>query len=202
MKWDTVKKGISQFAPLLGMALGGPAGGAIGKLVGNVLGTDDNPDNIAAALEGVDDQTKARLIELQENNKYELEKLAILKETQEIKSGSQDVENVNKSMQAEAAQGHQWSGAWRPVWGFVSAAAFGVSVIGIFILIGIAIATKNTAMLKDIPGIIQQLVFLFGIPGAILGVASWHRGVKQRIESGQQDKPSLMGALISRVSKG
>lgn len=199
--WDKVRNGLSSFAPLLGSALG-PAGGAIGALIGNVLGVNPEPASIAAALENATPETQAKLIELQENNRHEIAKLAILRDTADIEAGSKDIANVNASMQAETAQGHPWSGAWRPFWGFVSAVAFAVSVLGVFILAYKAFTTDNAAIFfTNLPMMLGGLTALFSIPGAILGVASWHRGKKQRIEAGETAKASVMDAVLSRVMK-
>jgi hypothetical protein len=199
--WDKVKKGLGAIAPLLGTALGGPGGAAIGTLVGEVLGTDEQPDNIAKALENVTPDQRARLIEIQEQNRADLQKLTLQKVISDNQLHADTIKDVNATMRTEAQQGHEWSGAWRPVWGFVSAGAFGVSVAGIFILAGIAIGNDNTELLGKIPTLISQLTFLFSIPGAILGVASWHRGQKQRIEAGETKGPGLMSTLVSKLGK-
>jgi len=197
--WDKVKEGLGKIAPVLGTALGGPAGGMVGGWIGDALGTDGNPDNIAAALVNATPEQKMRLMELQENNRAELQRLSLQAAIAEAEAEAKTIESVNASIRTETSQGHPWAGAWRPFWGFVSAIAFVVAVIGIFVLIGYSISKGKTELFADIPGIIGQLAFLFGIPGAILGVASWHRGVKQRIEAGELDQSPILGALSAKI---
>jgi len=202
VNWDSVKDKVGKFAPVLGLALGGPAGGTVGKLLGSVLGTDDNPDNISAALDSADDATKARILELQENNRHELETMVLQKEIEEVKAGSQDISSVNATMRTEAAQGHPWSGAWRPFWGFVSAIAFILVVIGILVIMGWCIVNGDVNFFKEMPGIVVAIFQLFLIPGSILGVASWHRGKKQRIEAGEDQSSSVFQTLLNGMKKG
>lgn len=87
---------------------------------------------------------------------------------------------VNQTMQAEAQAKHWWSSAWRPLWGAVSALAFLVAVAGIMVLAWRAVTLGDQNAMQMVPGLIAQLAILFGIPGAILGVASWHRGMEKR----------------------
>jgi hypothetical protein len=199
--WDKVKSGLSAFAPVLGTALGGPGGAAIGTLVAEVLGTDDKPESMAKALENVTPDQRARLLEIQENNRTELQKLTLQKAISDNELDATTISDVNQTMRVETQQGHKWSGAWRPFWGFASAVAFVLAVIGIFTLAGYAIYTRDSELLEEIPSLIMQLAALFAIPGAILGVASWHRGKKQRIEAGEYAKPTVVDALVSKVMK-
>ena len=199
--WDKVRGPLGSIAPLLGTVIGGPGGSLVGSLVANVLGVEDKPDSIAKALESVTPDQRAALIELQESNKHELAKLTLQKAISDNELDTNTISEVNQSIRIEAQQGHKWSGAWRPIWGFVSAGAFGIAVLGILILAGIAIGNDNKELLAVIPQLIIQLAALFAIPGAILGVASWHRGKKQRIEAGETAKPTLVDALVSRVIK-
>jgi hypothetical protein len=199
--WDKVKGPLGKIAPLLGTAIMGPGGAAVGSLVANVLGTEDEPESIAKALEGATPDQKAKLIELQENNRHELAKLTLQKAISDNELDASTIGEVNQSIRVEAQQGHKWSGAWRPFWGFASAIAFVIAVVGIIILAAYAISTKQFKLLEYVPTLTFQLAALFTIPGAILGVASWHRGRKQRIEAGETARPGLMDAVVSRIGK-
>jgi hypothetical protein len=169
--------------------------------VANVLGTDEKPESMAKALENVTPDQRARLLEIQENNRAELEKLALQKAIAETEGDASGIREVNQSIRMEAQQGHPWSGAWRPFWGFASAIAFTIAIMGIFILAAYAIKKGDAKMLGYIPTLTIQLAALFAIPGAILGVASYHRGIKQRIEAGESSKSGIMDAVISRIKK-
>lgn len=48
--WDGVKSLLSNTAPMLGAALGGPAGGAVGGLIAKALGVEETPEAIEAEL--------------------------------------------------------------------------------------------------------------------------------------------------------
>lgn len=98
----------------------------------------------------------------------------------------QQIGMVNQTMQSETKSEHWCQYGWRPFWGFASAIAF----IGLVVIIGIlayqAIAKGNQNAMTMIPQIISASTMLFGIPAAILGVASWHRGKEKRIRAGEK----------------
>lgn len=104
-------------------------------------------------------------------------------------STSAQLETVAQTMRVEATQSG-WAGKWRPFWGFVSAGAFGISVLGIIGWVAYALVTRQLDLLKVVPELIFALTTLFSVPGAILGVASWHRGVEKRIMAGEKAQPA------------
>lgn len=85
--WKDVANALPQGLELLGGALslipgaGTIAGGAVsglGALIGHALGTDATPDAIQATLtSGLTPEQKASLLQLQENNKAELQKITM-----------------------------------------------------------------------------------------------------------------------------
>jgi hypothetical protein len=199
--WDKVRGPLGSIAPLLGTVIGGPGGAAVGSLVANVLKVKDEPESIAKALESVTPNQRAELIKLQEDNRHELAKLTLQKAVSDNERDAKTISEVNQSIRVEAQQPDTWAGKWRPFWGFTSAIAFFVAVTGLIFLAGYAIKTRQLELLGHIPTLTFQLAALFAIPGAILGVASWHRGKKQRIEAGETAKPTFVDALVSRVIK-
>lgn len=76
MQWKDLTGIIGKAAPLLGTVLGGPAGGAIGGVISAALGTDNNPEAIAKAIES-DPEAYAKLKQIEMDHKAELEKAAI-----------------------------------------------------------------------------------------------------------------------------
>ena len=72
-------------------------------------------------------------------------------------------------------------------WGFASALAFVGLVIMVGFLAHAAIMKGNQNAMTMIPQIISAATMLFGIPAAILGVASWHRGKEKRIIAGEKN---------------
>ena len=80
----------------------------------------------------------------------------------------------------------------------MSAVSFGLCVLGLLILAGMAIYKGKPEYLQILPDLIFNLTLLFGIPGSILGVASWHRGVMQRQQAGE-NKPGLIAGAINAI---
>lgn len=188
MGWQEVAKTAGGLGlKILGGALGGPAGAAIGSQVAGALGlsVDASADQVQQALAAASPETLVRLKQIEADiTKANLE--AGVKH-HEVDAGT--ISDVNETMRVEAALAHPWAGAWRPFWGFLSAGAFFVAVVGIIGLTAYAISTKDSRLLQEVPDLISALAMLFGVPGAILGVASWHRGQKQRIEAGETRTP-------------
>lgn len=105
-----------------------------------------------------------------------------------VKLEELDVERlavVNQTMQAESKSEHWVQYSWRPFWGVVSALAFLGLVIAVGVLAYEAIQKGNQNAMVMIPQLISSATMLFGIPAAILGVASWHRGKEKRIRAGE-----------------
>jgi hypothetical protein len=107
---------------------------------------------------------------------------------------------VNKTMQTEAKSEDPWTRRWRPFWGFSSAVAF-LFVCGLCCWLAFdAVASRDAGALKMIPEVVAAFATLFAIPGAILGVASWHRGKKQRVEAGESS--GLVSGLAGKLFGG
>lgn len=116
----------------------------------------------------------------------------------EIEAGI--VTTVNATMQVEAKSEHWAQWGWRPYWGFVSASAFGVVCVYVMVLLHRAVIGGQAEIIASIPAIVSAIAMLFGIPAAILGVASWHRGVEKRIKAGDAPAgPTLVGAVAGRI---
>lgn len=199
MDWKSLAKTAGNLGlKVLGGALGGPAGSAIGSQVATALGlsSEATPDQVAEALATASPEALVQLKQLE----VDIEKANIEAGIKHHEMDALIVSGVNETMRVEAQQGHPWSGAWRPFWGFVSAIAFAFAVVGIIALAAYGISTKNHDLLSTVPDLVGQLTFLFSVPGAILGVASWHRGKMQRIESGEQTT-GLISALVGLKKK-
>lgn len=177
---------VAPILPLLGLALeygpkligmvnddAGEAAERVAGVVQSVTGTDD----AHIAREALSANPELR-VELQR----QLNELAIALAQEETKRQKA----VNETIRAEAKGEDPWTRRWRPFIGFITGVSFFAAVIGFFVIVGMAIAKNDPTFMGHIPTLIGQLVMLFGVPGAILGVASWHRGVKQRLEV---DKP-------------
>ncbi len=148
--------------PIIGDLISNTVGKVIGKLTDHYL-----PSSMSEA-------EKATF-------KLEAERLAI----EELQANKSVIESVNKTMQAEANAKWWWSAFWRPLWGVISAVAFGAVTIFFCYLAYKSVVAGDTEALALMPQLISTFAMLFGIPGAILGVTAWHRGKMQRIQAGE-----------------
>jgi hypothetical protein len=178
MEWKDVGQIAAQFAPLVGTALGGPLGTGIGAIIASVFGVDAQPDKVADAI-AADPQAALKLREIESNNTTELQKAIIAAGTLQIAEETKQIQAVNATMQIEAQSGHWPTWSWRPYWGFISGTAFLVVSVLVCILAHKAVLGKQPEALVMIPQLVTSFTLLFGIPGAILGVASYMRGKMQ-----------------------
>ena len=81
MKWSDLGKIVKPLAPILAAAI--PGGGIATTILSEVFGTKNDPDAIAAAIEK-DPAAGAKLLEIQNAHKQELEKIALQLELAEI----------------------------------------------------------------------------------------------------------------------
>lgn len=172
MKWSDVGKAIADFAPALGSVVGGPLGGGLGSIIANVFGTEDDPDAVLAAIKA-DPQAAVKLQQIQSNERVQIEEI-------QAKERASTIEAVNSTMVAESKSEHWMQWAWRPLWGIISACAFLVVCILVCYLAYLSILGGKPEAMAMIPGLITSMTTLFAVPGAILGVASWHRGKAKR----------------------
>ncbi len=182
MTWKDVGNFVANAAPTVGAFLGGPAGAAIGKLVSSALGVDNQPDAVMDALKSNPDAL-VKVKEIEANQKVQLAQIALGEMGEETKQ----LASVNQTMQAEASSANKWAAFWRPFWGVISALAFFVVVVFASILAYRAVVDHDGAAMTMIPQFIMNMAALFTIPGGILGIAAWHRGMMQRIQAGQED---------------
>jgi|GEM_PF-278710 len=183
MDWSSIKGAVGGAAPLLGTLLGGPAGGAVGAIIASALGVEQNPAAVGQAI-ALDPQSAIRLREIELGHEAELQRLIMAQAQAELAAETARIESVNATMRIEAASDKWWVSGWRPFWGFSSAVAFFAAVIFIFALAWQAIWNRDSEVWKAIPELVSALSMLFAIPGAILGIASWHRGREKRARAG------------------
>jgi hypothetical protein len=175
---DLIKK-VADAAPLLGTALGGPLGGGIGSILAAAFGSEDKPDSILKAIEA-DPDAATKLQEIQSREKTTLAQIVAQQTALELAERTKQIQAVNATMQVEAKSEHWVQYSWRPFWGFVSALAFLALTLFVCFLTYKAIAEGETDAFVMIPQLIGSFTMLFGVPAAILGVASWHRGKEKR----------------------
>lgn len=193
MNWKDVGKTLAtKGLPLLGTLIGGPIGGAVGvagSLISSVLGVDNEPEAVMEAIKADPDGSIAKLVEMQERNKFELERMTIQAETTRMQQETERQKAVNASMQAESQSEDAWSRRWRPFWGFCSAIAWALMALAIAYDIAIGHSGTVVKELSNIP----ETFWL--IPLTILGVASYHRGKEKRLRAGEATAPQPGGVL-------
>lgn len=185
--YEKILDGVKAVAPTVANLVMPGSGLLLDKLMRDVSGEPDAPIEEVAAKIAQDPALQAELLKIASDKEVKLAEIA--RDTKRIEadvviaegaSTSAQLETVAQTMRVEATQAG-WAGKWRPFWGFVSAVAFGISVLGIIGWVAYALITRQLELLKVVPELIFALTTLFSVPGAILGVASWHRGVEKRI---------------------
>ena len=188
-----IAQGLAAFAPSIARWLGGDKAAEVAETVvgiaKQVTGSVDNP---VAAL-----QANPQLA-LQFQQIWNAHELALYQEE------TKRLSEVNQTMRTEATAEDKWTRRWRPFWGFVSAVAFFLCVMGILLLAVYAVRTKDFELIRMIPDLVGELSFLFAVPGAILGITAWHRGVNQREQTRALygGKGGAIEGLLSRLSGG
>lgn len=172
MKWEDLVQPLAKHGLNL-LASAVPGGAFVSGLVADVLKVNNNPQDISEALENASPEKVLELKTVQENNRNRLEEVILQENTKRIVA-------VNETMRAESKSEHVPQWLWRPVWGFVSAAAFFVVTTLCCMLAWKAVSLADANAMAMIPQIITTFTTLFSIPAAILGIASWHRGKEKR----------------------
>jgi len=156
MQWKDVGNLVGQYAPLLGDLLPIPYAGVAGKLIASAFGVENTPDAIHNAITN-DPDAAVKLAKLELDNKALLQQQTLTAETMRIHA-------VNKTMRDESKSEHWMQWAWRPFIGFI----FGITFMGVYFAL---------PLLKlDSPAIPSEAWMMIG---AVLGVASWHRGIEK-----------------------
>lgn len=73
---DELVKMVSQCAPALGNALGGPAGGMVGTIIAAVFGSDKEPSTLVQAI-AADPNSDAKLKQIEMDHQQDLQKIAL-----------------------------------------------------------------------------------------------------------------------------
>lgn len=187
MDWKEIGKTVGSVAPVLGTVLGGPVGaiaGAAGAMIAALCGDDVEP-----TPQAVNQALKANpelMLEIKVLEASYQNRLLDWQEKQ-INADLHKFKTVNQTMQIETKGEDSWTRRWRPYWGFMSANAFCI-VAGLCCWIAFdAVKRGDPSALNMIPQMVTSFATLFGIPGAILGVASWHRGKMQRENGGSKN---------------
>lgn len=111
ISWESVGKLLGTAAPMVGTALGGPAGAAVGSLVAGLLGVNDSPDAVAAAIKA-DPSLAVKIEELKlEAHRLDLEAVQKAKQAEIdiLTANLQDVQNARAMQVAALTQEDKFS---------------------------------------------------------------------------------------------
>lgn len=171
LSWAKLGRAISGVAPALGAALAGPFGAAAGTAVAGAFGVEPDPDAVTEALKSRAD-SKDRLMELEAE--YKKAALEADRET-DVKF----LDEVNRTMRAEATSEHWVQYSWRPFIGFCMGAGFLAVTIFVSFLGYKAVMKGDSQALGMISELLVSYSLLFSIPGGVLGIAAWDRNRKK-----------------------
>ena len=185
---EFVKKGL----PEIGKSLIKIAGRAISKhpvgsilddigvldSIGDALGVDSSPESIEKTIQNKTPEELQALTKLKELESN----IAIAEIEERIKISEHrkdETSSVNETIRAEVLANPE-SGAWRPLWGRWSCYNFFPTTYILIIILGYATITKQFDIIANFPSIVGSIALLWGLPAAILGVASWGRSGERK----------------------
>lgn len=194
MKWSEVGRKVADMAPLLGAALGTPAGGAVGAVVAQVFGTKPDPDAVEEALRN-DPETALKLKQIESEERVALRRITMQEAQAELEAVTRQARSVNQTMRAEYATADRFKSYWRPVFGYVMAAAFA----WMFLVLGFVLAASPWRDMASTVSLVSAftptVISLFGIGLSVLGINIRERTKAKAIESRQPVPAGIADAL-------
>ena len=182
MDWKALGSKLAEFGlPLLGAALPVPGGAAIGAALAAALGAK-TPEEVMEKLQSSDE---AKLIAQQFQSQHEERILTLLLDAEKAERSADTAElsAVNETIREElrnSANETWYQKAWRPANGFCVAIGSFVGVVFTCYLFYLGIIEKDLTAINAVPQLATALALILGIPGAAVGIASWHRGKQKR----------------------
>ncbi|WP_311064092.1 3TM-type holin [Halomonas sp. DWK9] len=172
MEWRDIAQTVGKIAPIAGGALAGKAGSAVGSIIAGVLGVEERPEAVEAAIQA-DPQAVERLRRLEQEHEREMLKLSLESETARLSE-------INQTMRAEVGSESTFRAGWRPFNGWMLALSLASVNFG---LIGVII--KDPTQLSVV---VDVLIWSVAAQAAVQGV-----NIKQR----SNDKARQMGQTPS-----
>jgi hypothetical protein len=163
--------GLSQFAPQIIKWIGGDKAGIVAQKavdIAQVVTGKSSGDQALAALQA-DPNLVLKYRQAVLDQQDDFEKLAV-----------QNAQDVNKTMQVEAASDHWPTYSWRPFIGF----CFGILAVttGVTVFVSYAAVMffrRDPSTLGSLPGMIGAEAAVMATMAPVLGIASWFRGRMQ-----------------------
>ncbi|MBI2235398.1 MAG: ribokinase [Magnetospirillum sp.] len=113
---------------------------------------------------------------------------------------------VNTTIRAEAASEDPYTRRWRPTWGYVTAATWGLQTVAIVACLMGAVwasiegkADVVTALLTGSASLAGALAVQWSVALAVLGVAVVKRSDDKSVAAGNPPATGLMGAIAQRL---
>lgn len=191
--------GLAEFVPTIARWIGGDdAGDIAGKAVDvakKVAGVED-PDD---ALEKI-----RRDPELQIRYQRAMAPVVIA----QMEADTRKLEAVNATMRAESASRDVYVRRWRPTWGYVTAAAWALQAVAVFVVAAGAVwATFDgvepeliAALFDGLAGLIGAMTAVWTIALGVLGINVAKRTEDKRVAAGAEPSRSILGAVAERIA--
>ncbi len=194
--WRKIGQAIAPFSKVVGGALGGPAGAIAGGMLAKALGVPSDPDSVSQAIAADPAAARAAAEEVEKTRRAEIE------------AASNAAEEVSRTMRAEIKSDDKYVRRWRPTFGYVVCAVWGLQGIAIFVAAGAATwlaafspdeTQAVSALLAGMRDLIGSLSVQWGIALSVLGVSVAARSKDKRggVESG-----GGIGGLINTLRGG
>lgn len=188
MQWKDVagvlQKTVGPAANLAAQVLTGNVPGAVatvGGWLGAALSVPSDPAAVAAALQS-NSEAALKLQQLLADKEIKLQQMIADQALAQITADVEALKSVNETMRVEAGSEHWAQYSWRPFIGFCFGLAFLVVSALACVLAYLATLGGKPEAIAAIPQLVGAFSTLFAIPGAVLGVSAWHRGV-QKVEA-------------------
>lgn len=170
---------LKNLLPTVATALGGPFAGIATKFVADKLGVPaSTTEAITTAISNaaMTPEGKIQLAQIEADLQKHFADLGIRQDELAV----QNAQDINKTMQAEAASEHWPTYSWRPSIGFAIAINVVLTTLTVLVAyVGVMFFQKDAAVLSYIPAMIGAMAALLAAPSGIVGVASWFRGKMQ-----------------------
>lgn len=186
---------VTEHAPLLAGAIGGPAGAAV-SLIADAFGGDRNTDALAERVAG-DPDAALKLRQIENDHRAELARIAMQREANELAADTARIESVNKTMRAEAASCDPFTRRWRPMFGYVVCVSWFLQMTAIAVLM----LTRPAAAAAVISSM-AELTVLWGVALSVLGVSVAKRSQDKQVAAGLTPAPGIAGAVASMITRG
>jgi hypothetical protein len=195
MEWRDAVAEVAKYAPAVATALGGPGAGGItagaAQMVTGMLDVENSPAGLVSATQ--DQEKRAELHRINNTHREKLEQMRLDAEAAQAAEQTARLVETQKTMRAELEHEGWFKSGWRALAGY----AFTLSLFGLAVVIGVAIARDPSLLAEQ--SLTGMMVWLIGTLGAAVGinVREWQ---KDRARQMGQAPRSFMDAIKTRVA--